>query len=132
MLNTIGSGSTQYESAGKFGSDGIQPGFTGPDANGFLDVGDENLAVADAAGLGGAPDRVDRLLDQVVRDHDLDFDLGQEVHDVLRPAIKFSVPLLPTEPLGFGDGNALQPDLLERLLHLVELERLDDGFDFFH
>jgi len=42
------------------------------------------------------------------------------------------VPLLPAKTLGFGDGNALQSDLLKRLLHLVELERLDDGFDFFH
>jgi hypothetical protein len=26
----------------------------------------------------------------------------------------------------------LQADLLQSLLHLVELERLDDGFDLFH
>src|ERR1700735_2720345 len=85
-------------------SDGIQPGFPGPDANGFLDIGHEDFAVADAAGLGCAPDGVDRLLDQVVADHDLDFDLGQEVHDVFRTAIKLGVALLPPKPLGFGDG----------------------------
>ncbi len=57
-------------------SDGVQPGFAGPDANGFLDVGDEDLPVADASGLGRAPDRIDRPLDQVVPDHDLDFNFG--------------------------------------------------------
>src|SRR5882724_8543331 len=49
MLHTIGWCSIQYASSGKFGSDGVQPGFPGPDANGFLDVGDEDLAIADAA-----------------------------------------------------------------------------------
>src|SRR5690348_11094442 len=50
-------------------SDGIQPGFAGPDADRFLDIRDEDLAIPDAPGLGGAPDRLDRLLDQFVRDH---------------------------------------------------------------
>ena len=66
------------------------------------------------------------------RDHDLDFDLGQEVHDVFRAAIEFGMALLPPETLGFGDGDALQSDFLKRFFHLVELEWLDDGFDFFH
>src|ERR1700712_1633938 len=106
MLNTIGAGPTQYQKpAANSDSDGVQPGFPGSDANGFLDIGYENLAVADAAGLRRAPDRVDRLLDQVIGDHDLDFDLGQEVHDVLRAAIQFGVALLPAETLGFGDGD---------------------------
>src|ERR1700730_1798343 len=65
-----------HRTAGSFYSDGIQPGFSGPDANGFLDVGHEDLAVADGPGLGRAPDGVDRSLDQIVADHDLDFDLG--------------------------------------------------------
>src|SRR5919202_4176480 len=38
-------------------SNGIQPGFTGPDANGLFDVGDEDLAIADAAGLCRTADR---------------------------------------------------------------------------
>ena len=64
--------------------------------------------------------------------HDLDFDLGQEVDDVFRPAIEFGVPLLPAEAFGFGHGDALQSDFLKRFLNLVELEWLDDGFDFLH
>ena len=61
---------------GSFASDRIQPGFSGSDANGFLDIGHENLTVADAPGLGGAPERVDRAFDQIIADHNLDFDLG--------------------------------------------------------
>jgi hypothetical protein len=55
-----------------------------------------------------------------------------KVHDVLGTAIEFGVTLLPPETLGFGDGDALQSDFLKRFFHLVELEWLDDGFDFFH
>src|SRR5947207_4020318 len=136
MLITIGGSSIQYQSAAKSrhepDSEASQAGFGGADPNGFLDVGHEDLAVADPPGLGGAPDGVDRLLDQVIPDHDLDFDLGQEIHNVFGAAIEFGVPLLSPETLGFGDGDALQSDLLKRLLHLVELEWLDDGFDFFH
>jgi hypothetical protein len=40
--------------------------------------------------------------------------------------------LLPTEALGFGDRDSLQSDFLKCFLYLVELERLDDGFDFLH
>src|SRR5436309_8008384 len=130
MLNTI----SEYgdRSIEKVDSDGIQPGFPCPDANGFLDVGHEDLAVADAPGLGRASDCVDRLLDQIIRNHDLDFDLGQKVNDVLRTAIELGVTLLPAETLGFGDGDTLQSDFLKRFFHLVELEWLDDGFYFFH
>src|SRR5258708_29729807 len=34
--------------------------------------------------------------------------------------------LLPPEALGFGDGDALQSNFLKCLLHLVELEWLDE------
>jgi hypothetical protein len=40
--------------------------------------------------------------------------------------------LLAAETLGFDNGNALQANLLQSLLHLVELEGLDDGLDLFH
>src|SRR3954452_10792066 len=85
------------------GLDSVQPGFSGSDPDRLFDVGDEDFAVADAAGLGGAADRVDGFLDQFVGNHNLDFDLGQEVHDVFRTAIQFGVSLLPSEPLGLGD-----------------------------
>ena len=39
---------------------------------------------------------------------------------------------LPPEPFYFGDGQPGDTDLGERLSHLIELERLDYGFDFFH
>src|SRR5487761_2026881 len=132
LVNTIGGCPTQYQSIGRFRSDGIEPGFAGPDANGLFDVGHEDLAVADPPGLSRTADGVDRPLDQFVGNHYFDLHLGQKVDNVLGAAVELGVALLPPEPLGFGDGNALQSDFLKRFFDLVELEWLDDGFDFFH
>src|SRR4029077_20285818 len=92
----------------------------------------EDLSVADAAGLGRAPDRVDGPLDQFIGNHDLDFYLWQEIDDVFSAPVEFGMSLLPPKPLGFSDGDALQAYFLKRFLYLVELEWLDDGFDFLH
>eukprot|EP00657_Telonema_sp_P-1_P004888 TRINITY_DN2177_c0_g1_i1.p1 TRINITY_DN2177_c0_g1~~TRINITY_DN2177_c0_g1_i1.p1 ORF type:complete len:113 (+),score=34.47 TRINITY_DN2177_c0_g1_i1:163-501(+) len=71
-------------------------------------------------------------LDQRVLHNDLDFHLGEKIDDVLGPAIKFGVPFLPSEALGFSHGDPLDPDFVQRFLYLVQLEGLDYGFDFFH
>src|SRR5262247_784676 len=114
------------------GSDGVHSGFPGSDPTGFFDVGDENLAIADPPGLGGATDRLDGFLDHVIAEHNLDLHLGEKIHDVFGSAVKLGVALLPTEALGFGHGDALQPHFLQRLFHLVEFEWLDDRLDLFH
>src|SRR3569623_746771 len=113
-------------------SDSVDAGFPGANADGLLDVGDENLAVADAPGLGCAADGVDGFVHEVVADHNLDFDLRQEVHDVFRAPVQFGVALLAAEALGLGYGDALKADFLKGFLHFIELERLDDRLDFFH
>jgi hypothetical protein len=41
------------------------------------------------------------------------------------------VALLAAVPLDFRDGHALDADLVQRLLDVIQLERFDDGFDFF-
>ena len=40
--------------------------------------------------------------------------------------------LLPAVAADVGDRHAVDADALERFLHFVELERLDDRFDFLH
>ena len=46
-------------------------------------------------------------VDLIVRQHDLDLHLGQEVDDVFRAAVQFGVPLLAAEALDLADGQAL-------------------------
>src|SRR5262249_29092248 len=113
-------------------SDGVQAGFTGPESDGLLDAGDEDLAVTNAAGLRGTADGLDGFVDHIVGQHNLDFDLGKKVHHVLGSAVELGVTLLAAEALGLGHRDTLQPYLLQRLLHFVELEGFDDGLDFFH
>src|SRR6267142_4551601 len=93
---------------------------------------DEDLAVTDIAGLGRSREDPSDLVDEVVRHHDLDLDLGEEVDRVLTAAVELGVALLATEPPNLGDRHADDPDAGQCFLDVVELERLDDGFDLFH
>ena len=70
--------------------------------------------------------------DQSVGEDDLELHLGQEIDHVFGAAIELGMALLPAEPLGFDHGDALKADLLKGLLHLVQLEWLDDRFDLLH
>src|SRR6266850_8183913 len=101
-------------------------------SDGVVDARHEDLAVADAAGMGRAADCLDRLLDHLILDDELDLHLGQEVDHVLGAAIQLGMALLPAETLHLGHGQAGDPDLRERFAHLVELERLHDRFDLLH
>ena len=106
--------------------------FAGTDADCLFDIADEDLATADAPGSGSVLDRFDRFFSEIIAEHDLDFHLGQKINDVFRAAIEFGVAFLAPEALGLGDRDALQPDLLQSLFDLVEFDRFDDCFDFFH
>src|SRR5260221_6287289 len=106
--------------------------FAGANAHYLLDVGDEDLAVADLAGACGLDDRFERALDQRVADDDLNLDLGQEIDHVFGAAIELSMALLAPEALDFGDRQTGDADFGKRLAYFIEFERLDDRFDFFH
>src|SRR5947208_13333241 len=71
------------------------------DTNRMVEVDDEDLAVADLAGLGGGGDGVDGLVDLIRGDSDLDLDLGQETHGIFGAAIDFRVALLAAIPFDF-------------------------------
>src|SRR5436853_3419645 len=106
-------------------------GFPGADANDFLKIEHEDLAVADLAGVRRFLDRLDRLLEQLCLDRGLDLHFGQKVDDVLRAAIELGMAFLAPEALHFSHGDALHADRRERFSHFVELEGLDDcGYEF--
>src|ERR1043166_3254525 len=113
-------------------SDCVDAGLSGPDPDRFLDIRDEDLAVPVTAGLRRATDRLDGFFNHVVTENNFDLHFGKEIHDVLGATVKLRVPFLASETFGFGDGDALQSHLLQRFLHLVELERLDDRLELLH
>ena len=63
------------------------------------------------------------------RDHHFEFDLGQQIHVVFLAAIDLFVAFLPAVAANFGDGHAVDADLLQGGLDLLQLERLNDRFD---
>src|SRR5688572_25782908 len=106
-------------------------GLAGADANDFFQVEDEDLSVADLAGIGGLLDGLDRLLEHLALHRGLELHLGQEIDDILGAAVQLGVALLPAKALHLRHRDSLHADRRERLAHLVELERLDDcGYQF--
>ena len=110
---------------------GGRAGFTGANANGLFEVGDEYLAVTDLAGSCRVGDGLDDLLGDVVVDGQFDLGLRQEVDDVLGAAVQLRVAALAPEALDLGDGDALYADVGDGLADVVELEGLDDRGDQF-
>src|SRR5208337_1518323 len=67
--------------------------------HGALDIQNENLAVADFAGMRGLRDRFHDLIDQVGGYYDLDLVLGQEAHVIFRATIYLGLTLLAAKAL---------------------------------
>src|SRR5262245_22442061 len=91
--------------------DGVLAALTRADAHRFVDLHDEDLSVADAAGLGAALDGVDDAGDHAVGDDDLDLHLGDEIDDVRRAAVDLFLAAGAAEAFHFGDGHALDAHL---------------------
>src|SRR3954453_19359368 len=111
---------------------GVRPPLTGADADEVVDRRRPHLAVADLAGGGGLHDDVHDVRGVVIGDHDVEAHLGHEVHLVLRTAVHLGVPLLPAVTVDLRHGQAVHSEGLQRRLHVVELERLDDLRDESH
>src|SRR3546814_2080137 len=106
--------------------------FAGADAQRGFDIADENLAVADAAGLCGGGDRLDDAFGHRIFDDDFEPPLGQTVDDIFRAAIELGMTLLPPATLGLGDGAPADTAYVHRSLPFVQLERLDDRLNLLH
>src|SRR5207244_2357334 len=76
---------------------GSRSSLAGANADHILDRGDEDLAVPDPSGAGTLDDGLDGFRDPLVRDQHGDLHLGEEVDDVLRPAVELRVTPLAGE-----------------------------------
>src|SRR5580692_11856817 len=94
-------------------SDGVDAGFPSSDPDGFFDVRDEDFAVADPPGLGGATDRLNGFFNHVIAEHNLDLHLGEKIDNIFSAAIELGVPFLAPKSLGLGDCNSLKTNFLE-------------------
>src|SRR5581483_10650563 len=101
-------------------------------ADRMVEVDDEDLAVADLAGLGGRRDGIDGLVDGFGSDGDFDLDLGQEAHRVFSAAVNFRMALLPAIPLDFRHRETVNANGGQGITDFFELEWLDDRHNNFH
>src|SRR5258708_709258 len=81
------------------------------------------------AGTGRRRDQVDDLVHLAGFYQHLDLDLGDELHLVLRAPERLRLAALAPVTLDLADGEADQAGPAQGLLHLLELEGLDDGGD---
>src|ERR1035437_2234875 len=114
------------------GSNRFLPLFFRADADGLFDVGDEDFAVADLAGLGGFDDCGHGGIQALVADYHLKLYLRQEIYRVFAAAINLRVAFLTPEAFNFADRHPLDPDLSQGVLNFFQLKGLDYSFDFFH
>ena len=74
----------------------------------------------------------ERDVEILFRQHQLDFDFGQKVHRVFAATVDFGVAFLAAKTFDFGDGHALDADFAQGIFNFLQLEWLNDRFDFFH
>src|SRR3990172_4156791 len=107
-----GAGQTKGRRLTRRRSNRVEAAFAGADANRLFDGRNENLSVADTAGLRGLADRFNRTIDHFVGEDDFYLHLGKEVDNIFGAPVEFRVALLPAEALCLRDGDPLQPNLL--------------------
>ena len=110
----------------------VCPAFSGAYPHHRLDGDHPHLAVTDLPGGGRGDDGVHDLVALPVVDEDLDADLGDEVHLIFRTSVHLGVTPLTPEPLSLGQGHPLDPEVLQDLLDVIELERLEDSYHELH
>src|SRR6185312_8820466 len=98
----------------------------------MVEVDDEDLAVADLAGLGSGCDGVDGLVDLIRGHADLDLDFGQEAHGIFGAAINFRVALLAAVAFDFRHRETVNANGGQGVTDFFEFEWLDDRHNNFH
>src|SRR5262249_32602515 len=116
-------GGTTSGPSQRLGSD-----FAGADADDFGQIGDEDLAVPDAARAGSANDRIDDIGNDCLGNDHLEAHFGNEVDGVFCPAVRFLPSPLPSEPADFGHSDPGYAARGQLILHIFQAMMTDDGF----
>src|SRR3989304_7506031 len=112
--------------------DGFFPSLPCPNPHRLFARNYEDLPVTDPSRLRRCLDGLHHLLRPAIRNDYLDLHLRKKIDGIFRPPVELGMPLLSAEPLHLTDREPLDADLRQGILHLVQLERLDDRFDLLH
>src|SRR3970282_1237467 len=112
--------------------DGFLPSLPRPNPHRLFARNDEDLPVTDPSRLRRRLDGLHHLFTLAIRHDPLDLHLRKKIDGRFRPPVELGMPLLSAESLHLTDREPLDADLRQGILHLVQLERLDDRFDLLH
>ena len=83
-------------------------------------IQNEDLSVANLPRLRRFKNGLNGLFGEVVRDYDLNFDLGKQINLILISTVKLGVSLLPAVPAHFEDCHAFHADIMEGILDRIK------------
>src|SRR5205823_15024258 len=86
-------------------------------ADRFVNLREENLAIADLSGTRGIHDRIYGPFHHVVSQYHFQFDFGNQIHGVLSSTIKLSMTFLPPVAAGLEHGHPFHTNLVEGGFH---------------
>src|SRR5579864_5877913 len=119
------------------GPDGVssesgRPAFLIANANGFIHLPEEDLAVANFARRRCLDDGVDYGIDEFIIQYELQLYFGQEIGFVFPAPIGLGMSLLPSVPADFRDRHTVDTKFDESVLDLLKPVGLHDRFEFRH
>src|SRR5262249_36817764 len=98
----------------------------------IVDLGKEDLSIANLAGACRPHDGLDRFFHELIRQHQLQLGLGDEVYRIFLAAIKLGVAFLPPVPANFQHRHAFDANLVESVFHGVQFGCANDRFNLCH
>jgi hypothetical protein len=104
----------------------------GADPYRLVERDNEDLPVADLAGATALAERLDRRLDEVIGDRDLEANLLRERHLDCRPAIGLDALELTAVPHHAGKRQPAHLRAVQRFEDVIGLLRSDDADDKLH
>ena len=106
--------------------------FARSNPDGSFNGEDDDLAVADLAGLGCRLDRLDHASKRCIGHHRGDHGLGEQPGFHLDAPVDLGVAHLLAEALNGGDCHAVDAEAHKSILDGIKLFGADDGLDLFH
>ena len=98
----------------------------------LIEIGHEDLAVADLSGFCAFDDRLDRAFNEFIAHSDFNLRFWQKIDDVFGAAIQFSMPALPAETFDLADRHTLNSYLAQSVTDIIEAKRFNYGGDKLH
>ena len=93
---------------------------------------DEDFAVSDFPGVGGLHNGINHGVSTTVVHDDFNLHLREEIEGVLTATVDLGMALLAAKSLDLHDGHAFDSDFGKGFFNVLQFERFDDRFDFFH